>query len=550
MNDKHLLLEALRPTPEKLARRYKAGGFWDGITLPNGVAGAFESHRANRVRVHSQLRPYSGSLGEVLDAGRGLARNLRDRGIGVGDIVAFQLPNWAESLVCFTGITLSGATLMPIAPYYGTKELRYILQRSQARAFVVADRFRGRDHRAECEALRSELPALDLIALVGDQTVPAWATRFTDLVSGDRIESPTVVDPEYPAALAWTSGTTGSPKGVLLSHRALMCEVRDHMADSLPAGPPRLAGVPLAHVTGMLATALVPPYRGDDIHLVDVWDPEVVLTTMSREGLPPALYAPVFATSLLNHPECSAEHIALMDTASLGGSPVSSGLVERLHGAGITVTRGYGCTEHPSISLSTANSPLPQRHTTDGRLLPGVEVRLVDDGDQDVSDGNPGEVLSRGPDMFSGYLDPANNDTAFHGEGWYRTGDIAIREECAGGSWLRIVDRKKDIVIRSGINISTAEVENTLADLPGAIELAAIGVPDERTGERLCVVVRRQPDTEIHLDDIRRQLASAGMAKQKWPEELVVTDEDLPRTSSGKIRKAELRDRVLGRAAR
>jgi acyl-CoA synthetase len=533
-------LDAIRPVLQTLADRYAAAGLWDGTTLPEAVAGAFSRHRHSRVRVHSALRPYSGSLGEVLDAGRAITAALQQEGIGTGDIVAFQLPNWSESLACFVGIALAGATLMPIAPYYREKEMRFILSRTQARVLVIAKEFRGRDHLGECEALRDVLPTLETVIVVGDGVLPAWATPFTRLAAGPPAPAPARVDPAGPAAIAWTSGTTSDPKGVVLAHRALMCEVRDHMAASLPSGPPRQSGAPLSHVTGMLATALVPPFRGEDIHLVDHWEPSAVLATMLAERIPPALYAPVFATSLLDHPSCTDEHLALMDTASLGGTTVPESLVTRLEQIGVRVTRGYGCTEHPSISLSRADDPLPWRNATDGRVLPGVEVRLVDDDDRDVPDGRPGEVLSRGPDMFSGYLDPLHDEGALDADGWFRTGDVAVRVEHDGGQWLRIVDRKKDIVIRSGVNISSAEVEAAVSTMAGVVEVAAVAVPDPRTGERVRVVVRPAPGVEIGLDDVRQHLTLSGMARQKWPEELVVIHHDLPRTPSGKVRKGDL----------
>jgi acyl-CoA synthetase (AMP-forming)/AMP-acid ligase II len=488
--------------------------------------------------VHSIQRPFDGTLGDLLDAGRSLAAALIARGVQAGDVVAFQLPNWAESLACFAGIALTGAALMPIAPYYREKELSFILARSGARAIVVPDEFRGRDHLAEIEAIRRNLPALETVVVVADGSLPSWATPFRLIAGGADRAGPAIVDPAAPAAIAWTSGTTAEPKGALLSHRALMFEVRDHMAAALPTGPPRQSGAPLSHVTGMLATALVPPFRGEDIHLVDHWDPAAVLETMALEQLPPALYAPIFATSLLDHPSCTEEHTALMDTASLGGSAVPSVLVERLENAGIRVTRGYGCTEHPSISFSRADDPAPWRNGTDGRVLPGVEVRVVDDDDRDVPDGRPGEVLSRGPDMFCGYL---GDDTPVGGdEGWFRTGDVAVRSRYADDQWLRIVDRKKDLVIRSGVNISSAEVESAIGGMAGVQEVAAIGVPDARTGERLCLVVHPQPGATVDLETVRSHLFGVDMAHQKWPEEVLIVEHDLPRTPSGKIRKRDL----------
>jgi acyl-CoA synthetase (AMP-forming)/AMP-acid ligase II len=184
----------------------------------------------------------------------------------------------------------------------------------------------------------------------------------------------------------------------------------------------------------------------------------------------------------------------------------------------------YGSTEHPSITGCRHEDPIEKRLGTDGRPLPGVEIKLAEDG----------EILSRGPDCFAGYVDPAL--TVFDDDGWYHTEDVGVIDD---DGYLTITDRKKDIIIRGGENISAAEVEELLAELPGVAEVAVVSAPDERLGEHACAFVRSAggaPD----LDVVRRHLDKAGLARQKWPEELRVVD-DFPRTASGKIRKTELR---------
>lgn len=526
----------------ELAATYTAHGWWDGSTLPTLLGTAFGDHQTLRLKVHSEERPFDGSLGDVLRAGQALAHGLRRRGIGIGDAVAFQLPNWAESMSCFVGVTLSGAVLVPVAPYYGPKEVAYILEHSRARALIVPSTFRGRSHLDEVSALRSGLPALEHVIVVGETSLPNWATRFDDVVASAQQFEPASVDPASPGAIAWTSGTTASPKGVVLSHRALCFDVKHHMAPMLPAGRPRITAAPLSHVTGMLAAALVPPYRGEHVHLADTWVPATILKAMTADQVGPGLYAPIFATTLLDDPTFGPEHRKLTQSASLGGGSVAPALVSRLEGAGISVTRGYGCTEHPSVAMSHDTDPNDLRTTYDGRVLVGVEVRLVDDDDKDVEPGRTGEVWSRGPDLFSGYLDEEVEREVTAG-GWLRTGDVAeTTMDGSGRTWLRIVDRKKDIIIRAGINISPAEIEGALASYPGLAEVAVVRVPDERTGERACAVVRLHDGAaEPTIDELRRHLERAGLAKPKWPEQLLVTPRPLPRTPSGKVRKVELR---------
>ena len=202
--------------------------------------------------------------------------------------------------------------------------------------------------------------------------------------------------------------------------------------------------------------------------------------------------------------------------------------------------RSYGSTEQPSTTGSLFSDSRHQRNDTDGVPMPGCEVRLVDDDGRDVGDG-PGEIWSRGPDLFMGYVDPALTRAAIDADGWFATGDIAVRDE---HGCITITDRKKDIIIRGGENISAAEVEELLQTLPGVLEVAVVAAPDARLGEHACAFLRVAPDAPPpDLAAVQAHLGAAGLARQKFPEELRAVD-DLPRTASGKIKKVDLRDQL------
>jgi acyl-CoA synthetase (AMP-forming)/AMP-acid ligase II len=300
-----------------------------------------------------------------------------------------------------------------------------------------------------------------------------------------------------------------------------------------------LVGAPVGHGIGMLAALLVPVWRHRGIHLVDVWDPGRVLATMLAEGLSAGQGATFFLTSLLDHPDFDpALHAKLMPFIGLGGSSVPAAVTERARGLGIECTRSFGATEHPSITGSRPSDSWEQRCLTDGVALPGVELRLVDDVGNDVARGEPGEIWSRGPDCFWGYTDPARTAEAFSTDGWYATGDIGVLDSAG---CLSITDRKKDIIIRGGENVSALEVEELLLRLPGVAEVAVVAAPDARLGEHACAFVRTLPGSAApSLDAVRAHLEQAGLARQKWPEELRAATE-FPRTASGKIQKFVLR---------
>ncbi|HEX5614370.1 MAG TPA: AMP-binding protein [Acidimicrobiia bacterium] len=526
------------------AQRYVREGFWDDETLGALLAGGLDDARDEPFVVRSERAPYRGSLGDVFDLARRVATGLRARGVGPGDAIAFQLPNWVEAATTFYACALLGAVVVPIVHFYGAKEVGYILRRTRVQGLVTTDAFGHVDYVANLAAMRSAdggLPDLEWVAFVDAPPIDATSFGFGDLADATPIDGPVAVDPNDAALVAYTSGTTSEPKGVVHSHRTIGAEMRQ-LGAIQAAGPPALTGAPVGHAIGMLAALLLPVQRRHGIHLIDVWEPGRVLAAMLADGLSAGQGATFFLTSLLDHPDFDpARHGALMPYIGLGGSAVPAAVTERARAIGIECSRSFGSTEHPSITGSAPADPWEQRCRTDGKALPGVELRLVDEEERDVAPGVAGEIWSRGPDCAWGYTDPALTAAAFTSDGWYRTGDIGVLD--ADGA-LSITDRKKDIIIRGGENISAVEIEELLVRMPGVAEVAVVAAPDARLGEHACAFVRVLPGAPPPtLDAVRATLDDAGLARQKWPEELRVVDA-LPRTPSGKVQKYVLRDQL------
>lgn len=529
----------MRRVPPDLERAYLGGGWWTEDTLGALVARHLARHPASRVSIWSRLRAWHGSYADIDDEARRLISLLREMGVEPGDAVAFQLPNWREAVVSLAALALGGYVVVPIVHIYGRKEVAFILEQSGAVAYISPLAYGHVDYGAIVE---TAAPAsLRLHVLVGDGEVPpsrAGRTRIGWAACAERkpaIDLP-AVRAEDVAVLAYTSGTTSDPKGVIHDHRTMLSELR-HMAGWFTPGKPNLVGSPVTHATGMLG-ALAPLATGASIHLIDRWDPAHALEVMLKAGIGGGVGASVFLASLLEHPDFTPEHAALMRQVGLGGAPVPVVLAERAASHGIKIIRAYGSTEHPSTTGCQFDDPADRRHRTDGRALPGVELRLVDDAGADVAAGMPGEILSRGPDLCLGYTDPALTAVAFDDEGWYHSGDIGVLDE---HGFLTITDRVKDIIIRGGENVSAAEVEGALQTLPGIAEIAVIAAPDERLGEHACAIIRMLPGAApVTLGDVTAHLSGLGLARQKWPEELRLVD-DFPRTASGKIRKVDLR---------
>jgi acyl-CoA synthetase len=463
------------------------------------------------------MRPFAGTFHEVEIEARRLAAGLRARGVGPGDVVALQLPNWMEAAATFWASTFLGAVTVPIVHFYGRKELGHILGTAKPRVFITAEEFGRMQFQPD---LCTDIP---IVGLVGRD--------YDDLLNAEPMDGTLATDPAGPALIAFTSGTTSNPKGVVHSHQTLGFETRQ-LLENYPADRGRqLTGTPVGHFIGMLGAFLIPVLEGAPIDLCDVWDPGQVLKLIEREGLSIGGGPPFFVTSVLDHPDCTPEHIRHFTTVGLGGSTVPAAVTRRLADLGMFVFRSYGSSEHPSITGSSPTAPEDKRLYTDGNPRPGVEIRLGPDG----------EIYSRGPDLCLGYTDPDLTAKAFDEDGWYRTGDVGVLDE---DGYLTITDRKSDVIIRGGENISALEVEEVLLQMPAVAEAVVVSAPDARLGERAAAVLRLKPGLSMPtLDDVREHFKRAGVATQKWPEELHQVD-DFPRTASGKVQKFRVRQSI------
>ncbi|OBA98499.1 AMP-dependent synthetase [Mycobacteriaceae bacterium 1482268.1] len=507
----------MRKIPVELTKRYEDEGWWRPETLGDLIADGLAANPDAGFWVHSAVRPSAGTFADVELKARRLAAGLRARGVEPGDAVAIQLPNWAEAAVAFWASAFLGAVVVPIVHFYGRKELSHIISTAKPKAFITAEEFGRMQYQPD---LCADVP---IVGLVG--------ANFDDLLADEPLVGTIAADPASPALIAFTSGTTSDPKGVIHSHQTLGFETRQLLANYPPDRGRQLTATPVGHFIGMLGAFLIPVLEGASIDLCDVWDPGKVLKLIERDGLYVGGGPPYFVTSLLDHPDCTPEHMAHFKTVGLGGSTVPAAVTRRLADMGIFVFRSYGSSEHPSITGSRRDAPEDKRLFTDGNARPGVEIRLGPDG----------EIFSRGPDLCLGYTDDALTERAFDDEGWYRTGDVGVLDE---DGYLTITDRKADVIIRGGENISALEVEEVLLGMPAVAEAVVVAAPDERLGERAAAVLRiRDGHDTPTLDEVREHFRAAGVAIQKWPEEVHRVD-DYPRTASGKVQKFVVRQNL------
>jgi len=462
----------------------------------------------------------------LLAAVAGQQARLRAAGVRRGDVVCVQLPNWWETIAVAHAVWGMGAVLCPVPVNFRTAELARILAAVPVAAFVVPASYRGTDHPALVRT------ALDRAVL----DVPVLVVRGSTVDSfGDEPELDAGLDDI--CVLMFTSGTTGTPKGVLHSHRTLLADalsiVRLYRLDGDRVYMPS----PVGHVTGLVYGVLMPLLMGGSVVLQAEWDPAAGADIIERNGCTFCVGATPFLRGLTDEYARRGTTSALTGFAC-GGADVPAGLVRRAAGVlGAAVARAYGLTEMPTVTCGGPDDPEEIRAGTDGRLTGSSEARLTG-----VVDG-VGELEVRGPELCLGDLDPAHTAASFTADGWFRTGDLAT----LSAGTVTIAGRAKDIIVRGGENISVKEVEDYLLDHPRVADVAVVGVPDDVLGERSCAVVvpRQAPPS---LAELSTFLLTHDIAKHKLPEYLLVVGE-LPRTPSGKVQKFVLRRDALAQLA-
>lgn len=461
------------------------------------------------------------TVGEVVDGARRLVRFLRSHGVGRGDVVSLVIPNWWEFTVVHAAVTMLGAAVNPMLTSLGSADITHILRSGGSKAVFAAGRHRGID-------------VLDRVAGAAARGVLVVGVR-----SGSELELSSVlgswepdpridVDASEPDSVLFTSGTEALPKGAVHLHQTSYYGLRTYLGDvlGLARGSAVFMPSPICHATGLQWGLRTAVHVNAPLVLQDRWDPAVGLDLIAEHGCVYTLAATPFIMDLVGEQRRRGRTQTSLQAVVSGGAPIPRHLVDACDQAlGAPLLSVFGATETFVTSANRPGDP-PELLTTDGCALPGTELQIRADG----------EITARGPHVFAGYLDAARTRAAFDGA-WYRFGDLGSID--AAGA-LTVNGRIKDIVIRGGQNIGVREVEELLAAHPDIAEVAVVGYPDERLGERCCAVVVPVEGASPELSDLIDHLLSRGIAKFKLPERLKVLDA-MPRTATGKIRKTDLR---------
>ena len=478
----------------------------------------------------------------------GAARGLLASGIEPGDRVAVWAPNSTEWIVAALGITTAGGVLVPINTRFKGTEAAFVLARSGARALFTVRGFLDTDYPALLASTDVELPALERMILLAGEPGDG-AVTFDDFVASGASVPANALDARVdaigaddPSDVVFTSGTTGSPKGVVMTHGQTLRAYLDwcDWADLRP-GDRYLIANPFFHIFGYKAGCLACLMRGATNYPLAVFDAGVVLEIVEREYITVLPGPPTIYHSLLEHPDTAQRDIASLRVGVTGAADIPVELIRRVREElpFERILTGYGLTEAGTVTGSKPDDDFEHIATTVGVPWPGFEVRVVEESGVDAPTGEPGEVVVRGETVTRGYLDdPEATAAAIDGDGWLHTGDLGTID---ADGYVRIVGRIKDMFIVGGFNAYPAEIENLLLRHPRIEQVAVIGVPDERLGEVAKAFVVLRAGDAIEPGEIIAW-SRVEMANFKVPRFVEFLDA-LPVNATGKVVKDELRER-------
>jgi len=471
-----------------------------------------------------------------------LAAAFAARGVGRGDVVALLLPSTPFYLVAYLAAVRIGAIATGINVRYRRSEIGHILARAGARLLLAVDGWHDASFLPMIESLRPELPELEEVAAIpADRLRESTAAVVADLSAGASTPPAVEVGPDDPAAIVWTSGTTGVPKGAWYAHRSLLAvaeiESRRHTNGGAPPFMKHLAaGLSFAHVGTMARIAVQIGNRGTSL-IHDTFEPAAVLETIERERLPHLGGIPTQIIMLLDHPDRARRDLSSLRMVLLGGAPSTPALVRRVQETlGVTVSVRYSSTEVGIATASLSDDPPDLLATTVGKATPGVELRIVDEGNRPLPADEVGQVVIRSPATMRGYWrDPEATRAVVDAEGWIHTGDLGTLD---AQGYLRLRGRQSEMFIRGGFNVYPAEVEDRLGKHPQVARAAVVGVPDDMFGEVgwAFVVPRGTPPSLAEL----RAFVGEELASFKRPDGLTLLP-DLPVTPMYKVDKRALR---------
>jgi acyl-CoA synthetase (AMP-forming)/AMP-acid ligase II len=554
-------------TPKERVQEYEKRGWWAGESVDALTRRAVQSGGDQLALIDPPNRdaldgraPERLTWADIDARVDRLAAALLAKGLRKDDIVLAQLPNTVDAVLLFLACARTGAILSPVAMPYRKYELEYLAQSLSPRFFIAVGSFAGFDHGAQADAIASKADGMDVLLFAdGDRSLYALAEAADPQRAHDHVAAHPVAGGEV-LTICWTSGTESRPKGVPRDHNHWILN-GEVVADGTGAqdGDILLNPFPLVNIGSI--GGLVMPWLQLATRLVlhHPFDLGIFLKQIEQEQVSYTIAPPAVLTALLKQPQIlDGIDISSLHTVSSGSAPLSPWLIEGWAKRGIEITNVFGSNEGAGLFSSAASVPdyanrarfFPrfgaQGQDWDARSHEVSQSRLVDPETEEeiTKSGQPGELRLGGASVFSGYWNaPELTRNAFDDQGHFRTGDL-FEIAAEDDRFYRFVGRSKEIIVRGGINISPAEIDDLLTGLPMAKEAAVVGIPDDRLGERIAVAVVPAEGTQPKLEDISQWLAARDVAIYKRPERMVLVDA-LPRNPMNKVVRGELRELVM-----
>jgi acyl-CoA synthetase (AMP-forming)/AMP-acid ligase II len=514
----------VRVDEDRAAEAYRRG-LWVRTTLADSLRDAARSTPERTVLVDGDIRLDCQTLHERASA---LAQTLMAR-MPAGGVVSFMLPNWHEAAVIYLAATLAGMVVNPILPSLRDRELQFIVSDADSRVIFIPAEIGKHDYVAMLDRVTAAMASPPEVVVVrGDER---GHTPYPALFTVPAATGLPVLNPDAVRMILYTSGTTGSPKGVLHTHNsihALIRQIGEHWR--VDRSDVFLVPSPIAHIGGSIYAFECPLLLSTTAVLMERWNPEAAVGLMVSERCTHMAGATPFLVGLLAAAEKAGTRLPDLKVFICGGASVPPSLIRRAtaYFERTAISRVYGSTEVPVTTVG-ALGDIEHAAETDGQA--GIaDIKLVDGG-----------IHARGPQMLVGYLHTDDETGSFDDEGYFRTGDLG---RWVDDEYLVVTGRAKDIIIRNGENISPKEIEDILVGHAGIAEIAIVGVPDERTGERACAVIVASDQHAPDVADLRELLMREGVAKFKVPEQVEIWDA-LPKNDAGKVLKHRIRAKLM-----
>lgn len=528
---------------DEMVARYSASGAWRNLTIADRLKD-WASRTPDEIAIVD--RDTSLTYAEFYRRSLRLATMFVRQGLHPGDVVSFQLPNWHEAMIINAAAAMAGLVVNPIVPIYRDAEVGFILKDAKARVLFIPETLRSTDYVELIERLRPQLPSLERVVLVralrdGYDAFDEWMTSEEP----GTVDLP-AVDPNAVKLVLYTSGTTGVPKGVLHSHNTLGAEIDAFVHHrSLTSADVVFMPSPVTHIAGYLYGMELLLACGMKTVYMERWNAAEAVDLIARHEASFTAAATPFLAELVMELERRGVKLPSMRFFGCGGAPVSPDIVGRAREVmpNCETTRAYGATEAPTVSYGVVpGDPMDLAAITDGSIV-NHEVRIVDIASgKHLAPEQEGEIVTRGPEVMLGYASPAATAEAFDEEGFFHTGDLGF---ISHGNYVTVTGRIKDIIIRGGENIAPKEIEDVLHRHPAVREASVVAMPHERLGETPCAFIVLNDGVALGFDEMISFLEQHKVAKQKFPEKLVIAGE-LPHNAAGKvlkhILKAQLKD--------